>query len=113
MKLKPNIFNLSLIFGLLIYIIDAVMDTLIFHTGSFWSSLFSGVPVQEIRERVVMVAGFLVFGIMVSRILAGRRRAEEALREAHDRAIWLARFPEENPNPVVRVSAEGKVLYQN
>jgi PAS domain S-box-containing protein len=42
-----------------------------------------------------------------------RKQAEEALREAHDRARWLARFPGENPNPVVRVSAEGRVLYSN
>ena len=113
MKLRHNIFTLSLFFGLLLYVIDAVMDSLISHTGSFWSSLFTGVPVHEIRERMVMVAGFLVFGIMVSRILAGRRRAEEALHEAHERAIWLARFPEENPNPMARASAEGKVLYRN
>jgi signal transduction histidine kinase len=113
MKLKDNIYLLSLFFGLLLYLIDALIDSLIFHTGSFWSSLFFGAPPHEIRLRMVMVAGFLAFGILVSRILAGRRRAEDALREAHERATWLARFPEENPNPVVRVSAEGKVLYQN
>ena len=39
--------------------------------------------------------------------------AAAALREAHDRAEWLARFPEENPNPVMRVSADGSVLYRN
>jgi signal transduction histidine kinase len=113
MKLRSNIFTLSLLFGLLLYLLDALIDSLIFRTGTFWNSLFSGVPAHEIRLRMVMVAGFLAFGIVVSRILAGRRRAEDALREAHERAIWLARFPEENPNPVVRVSAEGKVLYQN
>ena len=113
MKLRYNIFTLSLFFGLLLYLIDALMDSVIFHTGTFWSSLFAGVPVHEIRERMVMVGGFLAFGIIVSRILAGRRRAEEALREAHERAIWLARFPEENPNPVARASVEGKVLYRN
>lgn len=113
MKLRHNIFTLSLFFGLLLYVIDAVMDSLIFHTGSFWSSLFFGVPAHEIRLRMLMVAGFLAFGIFVSRILAGRRRADEALHEAHERAIWLARFPEENPNPVARASAEGKVLYRN
>ena len=36
-----------------------------------------------------------------------RNRMVAALREAHERAEWLARFPEENPNPVVRASAEG------
>ena len=42
-----------------------------------------------------------------------RNRMVTALREAHERAAWLARFPEENPNPVVRVSSEGEVLYRN
>lgn len=41
------------------------------------------------------------------------KQAEEALRAAHEKAKWLARFPEENPNPVLRVSAEGNVLYRN
>jgi PAS domain S-box-containing protein len=41
------------------------------------------------------------------------RRSEQQLRQAHERAAWLARFPQENPNPVLRVSAEGEVLYCN
>ena len=45
--------------------------------------------------------------------ITDRKRAEQALQEAHERATWLARFPEENPNPVVRVSAEGNILYRN
>jgi len=42
-----------------------------------------------------------------------RKRAEEALQQAHKRAAWLARFPDENPNPVIRVAAIGRVLYIN
>ena len=42
-----------------------------------------------------------------------RKHAEEELRLAHLRVSWLARFPEENPNPVLRVSAEGEALYCN
>jgi PAS domain S-box-containing protein len=41
------------------------------------------------------------------------KETEDALREANERAAWLARLPEENPNPVVRVSADGGVLYRN
>ncbi len=37
----------------------------------------------------------------------------QELREANRRATWLARFPQENPNPVLRVSADGSVLYAN
>lgn len=42
-----------------------------------------------------------------------RRQAEKRLHEALDRATWLARFPEQNPNPIVRVSTDGTVLYCN
>jgi PAS domain S-box-containing protein len=45
--------------------------------------------------------------------VTARKQAEEALGQAHERAVWLARFPDENPNPVVRVSADGHVLYRN
>lgn len=45
--------------------------------------------------------------------IAEREKAEEALREAHERAVWLARFPDENPNPVLRVATDGRVLYRN
>jgi len=41
------------------------------------------------------------------------KQAEEALREVHKRTVWLARFPDENPIPVMRASAEGTILYCN
>jgi signal transduction histidine kinase len=49
----------------------------------------------------------------LEREITERKRVEEALRSAHERAVWLARFPEENPNPVLRVSADGTMLYCN
>ncbi|HVP14645.1 MAG TPA: GAF domain-containing protein [Terriglobales bacterium] len=45
--------------------------------------------------------------------LEERKHAEAALRETHARAAWLARLPEENPRPVARISADGRVLYGN
>jgi len=42
-----------------------------------------------------------------------RALAEEALRAARNRAEWLARFPEENPFPVLRAAADETVLYRN
>lgn len=39
--------------------------------------------------------------------------SKRTLQEAQEQVRWLARFPEENPNPVVRVSAEGNILYRN
>ncbi len=51
--------------------------------------------------------------VKLARLLAERERLTESLREAHQRAEWMARFPLENPNPVVRASAEGRVLFFN
>jgi len=45
-----------------------------------------------------------------------RRAALNLMDEAitaRERAAWLARFPDENPNPVMRVSLDGSVLYRN
>ncbi|MFB3885378.1 MAG: HAMP domain-containing protein, partial [Thermodesulfobacteriota bacterium] len=49
----------------------------------------------------------------LEREIAQRKQAEEARQAAHERALWLARFPDENPNPVLRASADGIVLYCN
>jgi PAS domain S-box-containing protein len=38
---------------------------------------------------------------------------EQALRNAHERLESLARFPEENPDPVLRVTADLTLLYAN
>jgi PAS domain S-box-containing protein len=50
---------------------------------------------------------------VIIRDVTERKQAEQALVEAHARATWLARFPDENPQAVLRVSAEGRVLYCN
>ena len=42
-----------------------------------------------------------------------RHRLSKALEEAHRHAAWLARLPEENPSPVIRVSEGGAVSYRN
>lgn len=44
--------------------------------------------------------------------LAALNLMEDAL-EARSRAEWLARFPDEHPSPVLRVSTTGTVLYRN
>jgi hypothetical protein len=53
-------------------------------------------------------------------LLEERQRREQNLHELKDRAEglawvneWLARFPRENPDPVLRVSADSVVLYHN
>ena len=41
--------------------------------------------------------------------IEARDRAEQSAQ----RANWLARFPEENPNPILRIDSQGALLYAN
>jgi PAS domain S-box-containing protein len=71
------------------------------------------VPIEDSAAPILDATGNLIGAVLVFHDVTAKRRTQEALREAHERAVWLARLPEENPNPVVRVSAEGSVLYCN
>ncbi len=76
------------------------------HEGVRIPVLINAAPIRDAQ-------GQIVAAINSWRDFADRKRLEEALREARDRAAWLARLPGENPNPIARVSAEGVVLYRN
>ena len=71
------------------------------------------VPIEDSAAPIRDSAGNAIGVVLVFHDVTERRRAQAALREAHDRAVWLARFPDENPNPVLRASADGIVLYCN
>ncbi len=65
-----------------------------------------GRPLRDANGQVVRFIGIVTD-------ITERKRVEQAVLEAHERAEWLARFPEENPSPVLRVSVDGSVLYRN
>jgi len=71
------------------------------------------VPIEDSAAPILDVAGNVTGVVLVFHDVTEKRRAQQALREAHQRAAWLARFPDENPNPVLRASADGSVLYCN
>jgi PAS domain S-box-containing protein len=71
------------------------------------------VPIEDSAAPIKDSAGNLIGVVLVFHDVSERRRAQAALREAHERALWLARFPEQNPNPIIRASADGTILYCN
>ena len=73
------------------------------------SRFWADITITALRDADGRLHGFA----KLTRDVTERKRAEEALREAYERTAWLARFPEQNPNPVVRASVDGTVLYCN
>ncbi len=71
------------------------------------------VPIEDSAAPILDTVGNVIGVVLVFHDVTEKRRAQAALREAHERAVWLARFPEENPNPVIRASADGSILYCN
>jgi PAS domain S-box-containing protein len=70
-------------------------------------------PIEDSAAPILDSTGNIIGVVLVFHDVTEKRRAQAALRVAHERAAWLARFPDENPNPVLRASADGRVLYCN
>jgi PAS domain S-box-containing protein len=68
---------------------------------------------RELAEARAVISAFPSHGSEIVTAGEDGRAAEEDLRAARDEAMWLARLPGENPNPVARISTEGTILYCN
>jgi len=71
------------------------------------------IPIEDSAAPILDSAGNIIGVVLVFHDVTERRRKQAALREAHEQAVWLARFPQQNPNPILRASADGTVLYCN
>ena len=71
------------------------------------------IPIEDSAAPILDSAGNIIGVVLVFHDVTERRRTQAALLKAHERAVWLARFPDENPNPVLRASADGTMLYCN
>jgi len=98
---------LSIIAGLFAYLVDAAIDAFIFHEGTFLDQLILAVPPSEVYFRTYLLS-FIIVGTLISRILAKRKKAEEALRESEERFRDIAA---NTGDWIWEVDAEGKYTY--
>jgi len=82
MKIEYKIILISIFLGLLIWIIDAVLDFLFFYKGTFLELLITNVPAHEIYIRMVIIVCFFVFGVLISKIFVKRKKVEAELKNA-------------------------------
>ena len=86
-KTETNVIALSIFIGLIVWIIDAVLDYFIFYEGTFLDLLIFDVPNHEIYIRSVILFSFAIFGMIISKIMIKREQTGEALRLERDNFI--------------------------
>ena len=82
MKTENIIILASIILGLILAIADSILDFFLFHENLFLDLLLFDVPIFELYRRTFILAVFVMFGIVVSRIMTKREKAEIALHES-------------------------------
>ena len=70
---------------LFIWVMDAVLDTIVFYKGTTLDVLVFDRIKHAIYFRVVVVTSFVIFGMLISRILVKQRKIEDALRTSEEK----------------------------
>jgi len=83
MKIQHKIVGVSIIFGVFIWMIDAVLDFYFFQEGTFLEVLVYDVHPHHLYIRLVGIGSFLIFGIIIAKVMALRKKANEAEERAH------------------------------
>ncbi len=110
MRSRHLIIIVSVLFGLLVWVIDAVFDFFIFYEGGFWDLLIFDVPAHEMYIRTAFLVCFVAFGLFVSFIVERRRRAEKGLLESEERFRAIA---ETASDAIISADSEAKIVFWN
>ncbi len=81
-KEEKKIILLSAFGGISLWVVDAFVDSVFFSKESFLESLLFTSSFHELYFRLLFLIGFIGFGILISRIVARRRQADEQLQAA-------------------------------
>jgi diguanylate cyclase (GGDEF)-like protein/PAS domain S-box-containing protein len=104
-KDEHRIIIATIIAVLSLWIIDAAFDAFVMRKGAFTDLLFSLHPGESFL-RFLLPISFIVFGIIIARILARHRRAEETLQR-HSAAI------ETSMDGIALFNRDGEYIYVN
>ena len=96
----------SLIAGLSIWLLDSVIDYFLFYNYSFGEIALTGVPDVEIYVRLLMLAGCLVFGFILTKINLQRSRQKEEIQ-------MLASVVEQSSQEICVFDKNEIVVYTN
>jgi two-component system, cell cycle sensor histidine kinase and response regulator CckA len=101
MKIEHKIIALSIIFVLIAWIIDAILDYLFFPGEESFSF--------EFYMRSFLMVIILIFGIIMSKAMAKRERVEESLKQSEEKYRTLI----DNIQDGVFIIQDGKIQFTN
>jgi PAS domain S-box-containing protein len=80
MKARHKILLLAIILGLMTWLIDALLQSLLFNKGTFLEMLITNVSASEVTFRLILLIIFPGLGVFISRIMTKQQRVEEELK---------------------------------
>ena len=80
MKTQHKVLVLAFILGVLVWLIDAALHTLIFQRGTFLDMVLTRVSASSVIFRSILLILFVVFGVVISRMILKHQRVEEELQ---------------------------------
>ncbi len=84
-KTEYKIITVSVLFGILFGISDALIDYLFFFEGTFWEILITEITIHELYARLIVLVFFLLFGLIFLNVIKKRKLIENNLRKSEER----------------------------
>jgi PAS domain S-box-containing protein len=108
--MKWKIISVSVVLGLFIWIADAFFDFFLFDKGSIWETLIYDVPAHEIYMRSIIVISFLLFGLVIARLLSKQTQTQEELKQTKD---YLDNIIDSSIDCIVLADTTGNITRAN
>ncbi len=84
MKTQALIVIYSILFGLLVWILDSTVDSLFFYEDTFLNLVLFNMPKPELFFRTQVLVSFTIFGGIISYFFSKQKKAQDALRKLND-----------------------------
>jgi two-component system sporulation sensor kinase C len=97
-------------FAALFWVIEALLDWLVFKEGHFWEMMISNVPHHHFYMRLLVIVLFALSGVFISLLLIKRKHAEIALRNERNNMINIFEAMEDG---VCIIDGQYEVRYMN
>lgn len=108
--IERNLLPIGLLFTALLWVVEALIDTYLFHEDPLSDSLFPYADLHEFIDRAVIAVGLMVFFVYLQRVINLHAQADERLRQSEERFRALV----QHASDVITVlEADGTIRYES